>query len=149
MTIEEAFRYYKELCTWNMSEAAKRKILSNILEDCYQNHWRVVGITQEALNVFAAHGYKRVSRMGINRGHIFDRKDTLTSMLNIPFQDSQEWWEFFWDRDKTILMTSTENMTNQHSEVYAVPEGLFHTAGFAWKHGEDEVQFLTELAREV
>ena len=52
MTIEEAFKYYKEICTWNMSLAAKRKILSNILEDAYSDHWRVIGITQEALNVF-------------------------------------------------------------------------------------------------
>ena len=149
MTIEEAFKYYKEICTWNMSLAAKRKILSNILEDAYSDHWRVIGITQEALNVFETHGFKKVSRMGINRGHIYDRKDTLTSLIQIPFQDVEEWWNFFYDRDKTILMTSTENMTNKHSQVHAVPEGLFHTAGFAWKHGKEEVQFLTELASEV
>lgn len=145
MTIEEAFDYYKQICTWNVSQARKRKLIANILEDCYENHWRVIAITKEALNIFKVHGYKKVSRMGINRGHVFDRKDTLDAMINIPFQDAEEWWEFFYNRDQTILQTSTENMSGKLSETYEVPPGLFHTSGYAWKHGTEEIKFLIGL----
>ena len=145
MTIEEAFDYYQQICTWNVSQARKRKLISNILEDCYENHWRVIAITKEALNIFKVHGYKKVSHMGINRGHIFDRKDTLDAMINIPFQDAEEWWEFFYNRDQTILQTATENMSGKLSETYEVPPGLFHTSGFAWKHGTEEIEFLIGL----
>ena len=77
MNIEQGFDYYKTVCTWDMPEIHKMKVLSQILEACYSNHWRVTGITQEALNVFQAHSYKKVSRMGINRGHIHNRAETL------------------------------------------------------------------------
>ena len=90
MTIEEAFDYYKQICTWNVSQARKRKLIANILEDCYENHWRVIAITKEALNIFKVHRYKKVSHMGINRGHIHDRKDTLDQMIQYPFQDAEE-----------------------------------------------------------
>ena len=145
MKIEEAFQHYKEICTWNMSQHHKMKVLTHILEDCYENQWRVIGITREALNVFKAHGFKKVSRMGINRGHMHDRADTLKQMLNYPFDNAQDWWDFYYDRDETVLMTSAENMSEKHSRIYKVPEGLFHTSGFAWKHGKNEVEFLHDL----
>lgn len=147
MNLSEGFEYYKQVCAWNCDLKVKMKILSNILEACYKNHWRVTGVTKEALNVFKAHNYKKVSRMGINRGHIHDRHDTLKQLIQFPFDNVNDWWNFYYDRDTTILMTSTENMSNQLSEVYDVPQGvdLFHTSGFAWKHGKDEIKFLTEL----
>ena len=145
MNIEQGFEYYKTVCAWDMPERHKMKVLSQILEACYSNHWRVTGITQEALNVFQAHSYKKVSRMGINRGHIHNRAETLKQMLRYPFDNAQDWWDFFWDRDQTILMTSTENMSEKHSHIYKVPEGLFHTSGFAWRHGKNEVEFLQDL----
>ena len=120
-------------------------MLSSLLECAYDDHWRVIGISKEALNVFKVHNFKKVSRMGINRGHIHDRKDTLDQMIKYPFQDAEEWWELFYNRDQTILQTSTENMTGKLSETYEVPPGLFHTSGFAWKHGTEEIEFLIGL----
>ena len=125
----------------------KVKILGEMMASAYDDHWRVIGITKEALNVFQVHGFKKVSRMGINRGHIYDRHDTLKYMLEHPFQDVDEWWDFYYNRDKTILMTSTENMSGKLSDHYEVPEGLFRSSGYAWRHGKEEVEFLTELAK--
>ena len=142
---KEEHQYYLDICGWDMPIKKKIRIMGELMASCYDDHWRVVGITREALNVFQAHGYKKVPRMGINRGHVFDRKDTLDAMINIPFQDAEEWWEFFYNRDQTILQTSTENMTGKLSETYEVPPGLFHTSGFAWKHGTEEIEFLIGL----
>ena len=147
MELTHLHKYYLDICKWDIPTKNKVKILGELMASAYENHWRVIGITKEALNVFQAHGFKKVSRMGINRGHIFDRKDTLQYMLDYPFRDVEEWWNFFYDRDKTILMTSTENITGKLSDHYSVPEGLFHNSGFAWRHGKEEVEFLTELAK--
>ena len=147
MELTHFHKYYLQLCKWDIPTKNKVKILGELMASAYDDHWRVIGITKEALNVFKTHGFKRVSRMGINRGHIFDRKDTLKFMLDHPFQDVDEWWNFYYDRDKTILITSTENMTGKLSDHYIVPEGLFHNSGFAWRHGKQEVEFLTELAK--
>ena len=147
MELTHFHKYYLQICKWDIPTKNKVKILGELMASAYDDHWRVIGITKEALNVFQNHGFKRVSRMGINRGHIFDRKDTLKYMLDYPFQDVDEWWNFYYDRDKTILMTSTENITGKLSDHYSVPEGLFHNSGFAWRHGKEEVEFLTELAK--
>ena len=147
MELTQLHKYYLDICKWNIPTKNKVKILGELMASAYEDHWRVIGVTKEALNVFRAHGFKKVSRMGINRGHIFDRKDTLKYMLDYPFQDVEEWWNFYYDRDKTILMTSTENITGKLSDHYSVPEGLFHNSGFAWRHGKEEVEFLTELAK--
>lgn len=141
----KVFQYYQQLCGWDLPIKKKVKILGELMTNAYDDHWRVVGVTQEALNVFKQHEFKKVSRMGINRGHICDRNDTLTFMLENPFDNVWDWWNYFYSRDRTILMTSTENMSHKESKVYDVPEGLFHTSGFAWKHGKDEIKFLSEL----
>lgn len=146
MDRNQVFFYYRQLCDWKLPIKKKVKMLMSLLECAYDDHWRVIGISKEALNVFKVHNFKKVSRMGINRGHIYDRNETLTYMLEHPFNDADEWWDFFYSRDRTILMTSTENMSNKVGDYFEVPEGLFHTQGFAWKHGKEEVDFLTELA---
>ena len=149
MELTHFHKYYLQICKWDIPTKNKVKILGELMASAYDDHWRVIGITKEALNVFQTHGFKRVSRMGINRGHIYDRNETFTYMLENPgaFETAEDWWTFFYNRDKTILMTSTENMSGNLSEHYEVPEGLFHASGYAWRHGKEEVEFLTELAK--
>jgi len=111
------------------------------------NAWQVVGITEDALAVFAKHDFKRVSRMGINRSHLVDRVKTYTTMLEGPLMECDEWWNFYVENDKTILATSTENMSKgEWSKVYAVDPklGLFKSQGFAWQHKDLEINFLKE-----
>lgn len=112
------------------------------------NAWRVIGITENALKVFAEHGFKRVSRMGINRSHLVDRIQTYTNMLEGPLMDCDEWWNFYVETDKTILATSTENMgKGEWSKVYDIDTslGLFQSHGFAWRHKDPEINFLKEM----
>ena len=97
--------------------------------------------------MFAEHNFKRVSRMGINRSHLVDRVKTYTTMLEGPLMECEEWWKFYVDTDKTILSTSTENMSKgELSKVYDVDPKLelFKSHGFAWRHKEPEIQFLKE-----
>lgn len=111
------------------------------------NAWRVVGITENALRVFAEHDFKRVSRMGVNRSHLVDRIDTYTTMLEGSLMECEDWWDFYVDTDKTVLATSTENMgKGEWSKVYDIDTslGLFRGQGFAWRHKEPEINFLKE-----
>jgi hypothetical protein len=109
--------------------------------------WRVIGVTEAAVKVFAKHDFKRVSRMGINRSHLVDRIKTYTTMLEGPLMECDEWWNFYVDTDKTILSTSTENMSKgELSKVYNIDPALelFKSHGFAWRHKDPEIQFLKE-----
>lgn len=114
--------------------------------------WRVVGITENALRVFAEHNFKRASRMGINRSHMVDRIKTYTTMLEGPLMECDKWWQFYLDTDKTILATSTENMgKGEWSTVYDIDPslGLFKSQGFAWKHKDPEITFLKETLDKI
>ena len=111
------------------------------------NAWRVVGVTENALRVFAEHDFKRASRMGVNRSHLVDRIDTYTAMLEGPLMECEEWWDYYVDTDKTVLATSTENMgKGEWSKVYDIDTslGLFRSQGFAWRHKDPEINFLKE-----
>jgi len=143
--IMNAHRYYLEVCSWDLSLKAKIGVVSKIIESAYDDHWRVVGVTEEAVKIFALHDFKRKSRMGVNRGHKTERKQTLTTMIERPFEDAAKWWQFFYENDETILMTSSENKRNEWSREFGVPSGLFRTSGFGWKHGREETQFLVGL----
>jgi hypothetical protein len=125
---------------------SKRYRMLGELFAAHEDHWQVIGITENALRVFAEHDFKRVSRMGINRSHLVDRVKTYTTMLEGPLMDIDEWWKFYRDNDTTILATSSENMSNGFSKVYDIDPalGLFKSHGFAWKHKDPEIQFLKE-----
>lgn len=114
------------------------------------NPWRVIGITHDALDVFANHGFKKVSRMGINRSHLIARNESYRELLEKEFENADEWWTFYYSRDMTILSTSSENMSSNFSQVYTIDEnhGLFKTSGYAWKHRKEETAFLKALAEQ-
>ena len=101
----------------------------------------VVGISKEALNVFKSQLQEGFS--WASTGHIYDRNETLTYMLEHPFNDLDGGGI---SSTVEIVRSSWHQNVPKVGDYYEVPEGLFHTQGFAWKHGKDEVDFLTELA---
>jgi len=131
-----------------MKIPVKRKVrlLSELFAET-PNPWRVVGITEKALNVFKEHNFKKISKMGINRSHEISRNDTYTHMFNNIFKDADTWWDYYFDRDKTILATSSENKASKFSTItlFDNPNHLFKSSGFAWRHRKQEEQFLKEL----
>lgn len=130
---------------------SKRYRMLGELFAVHEDAWQVIGITENALQVFAQNNFKRVSRMGINRSHLIDRVKTYTTMLEGPLMECEEWWTFYKENDKTILATSSENMSNGFSKVYDVDPnlGLFKTHGFAWRHKDPEINFLKELQQNI
>lgn len=133
---------------------AKIKLLS-ILFSVNPNCWRVIGISPKALEIFAKHNFKKISRMGINRSHLVQRHDQYESMLNGNFKNESDFWEVYFKNDATILSTSTENMSTSNDFVkkaLTVPEDqrqLFKTSGYAWKHKKEEEDFLKQLYQSI
>lgn len=139
---------YLMICKMKFSTSRRVRILSEMMGEAPE-HWRVVGITKEALELFSQHDFKKVSRMGINRSHLVDRHKTYTDLIDNPRADVDEWWDFYYERDKTILSTSSENMKNEFSDIiyFDEPE-LFNSSGFAWRHSKKESSFLLKLFEE-
>lgn len=131
----------------------RSKMLSTLFS-INPNSWRVIGITPAALEVFKKNSFRRVSGMGINRSHITQRAQFYLELLNTEFNSANEFWQTYYDNDMTILATSTENMSKSVDlldNYYPVPfdeRNLFRTAGFAWKHKEEEEAFLKELFKQ-
>lgn len=144
--IKEAL-YHDFLLIRQMKATTSKKVrmFSELLAE-HPDHWQVIGITEEALKVFANHDFKRVSRMGLNRSHLVDRHKTYTTMIEGPLMDLEEWYRFYRENDLTIIATSSENISGNFSKVYHVDPSLnlFKSSGFSWRHKKDEIEFLKE-----
>ena len=137
----------------NVPTGVRLKLLSTLFS-ANPNNWRVVGITDAALDCFEKHSFRRVSRMGINRSHLVQRAEQYKAMLfdddlfETSFKATETFWVRYMEGDRTVLATSKENMSDLELRYTAIPEalGLFKTQGFAWKHGDEEEAFLRDLA---
>ena len=133
-----------------VSEKIKIKFLTELFSET-DNPWRVVGITKKALEVFKKYDFNRESKMGINRSHLNDRKATYTEMLNSKFENSTEWWNYYYKNDKTVFATSSENMSSSLNDIifFKNSEDLFKSSGYAWTNRKkNEVPYLQKLADE-
>ena len=144
--IEDLHNAYLLIAEMKIPIPRKVRLLSELFAES-PNPWRVVGITEKALDVFKEHNFKKISKMGINRSHIINRNDTYTYMFNNIFKDPNKWWNYYFDKDKTILSTSSENTASKFSTITTFDNNnfLFKSRGFAWTHGKQEEQFLKEL----
>lgn len=126
--------------------AQKTKVLSDILFLLNSNPWRIVGITEDALDKFKSNNFKLSSRMGINRSHIKQRHQTYSYLLSNDL-DIDTFWDKFWENDKTILSTSSENMSDKFSKIIDLnPTGnQFMARGYNWRHTKEEAKILRDL----
>ncbi len=144
MDIKSAHEDYLSIIPMNAPLRVKRMMLQALFSQ-WSGAWRVVGVTQSALQRFKEHDFKRKSGMGINRSHLIGRSETFDRMLAEPMEVTA-WWEFYYERDRTVLATSSENMSTQTFKHFRIDDpNLFRTKGYAWNHGEAEEQKLREL----
>lgn len=139
--------YHDFLLIKEMKSPMKKKVmaLTHILGS-YNNCWRVVGISENALDVFAKNEFRKVSRMGINRSHLVDRCKIYEEMF-LSEKNCDDWWNFYLENDKTILTTASENISKNVSQIFEIDQslGLFQTQGFAWRHTRKERKYLENL----
>ncbi len=141
--------YYNDFCHIQQMTSplpTKVRMLTEMFGS-YKEAWRVVGITYNALEVFASHNFKKVSKMGINRSHKIDRHKTYKHLLTTQWDNWEDWWKYYQDHDETILATSSENLTGNMSTIHPIDLdlGLFRTSGFGWKHGKKEQSLIQSI----
>lgn len=91
--------------------------------------------------------------MRINRSHLTQRFGFYQKLLEMKeeINDPDTFWNLYHEHDITVLASSSENMSKDISvlnNAYPIPRderNLFQTAGYAWKHKEEEERFLIEL----
>jgi hypothetical protein len=112
--------------------------------------WRVVGITQAALQLFRDAGYKKVTRDGITRAHIQSRIKTTSELLQPEEPYSADEFARIWiENDKTVLCVRGENKNTlpEYISFADAEHGLFQSNQVAWRHGKMEREYLMSLAR--
>lgn len=126
----------REMLTWALTENP--------------DHWPVVGITNAALERFAEHDFRCVSRMGVHRSHLIDRKVWQSAMLEKRLT-YEEWVDLYDASDRTVLSTSSENMKGEKPAFIEIPQskGLFRSTGYKWRHTAEERAFLRDLHEQV
>jgi hypothetical protein len=148
MEIEDLFHDYNLILQMRIPNNIKVKLLRELFE-ASDNPWRVVGITESALRKFEEHDFRKKSGIGIQRAHLYNRNNAFLEMLNTEFHNSNEWWNFYYERDKTILALSTENrgIENGIINYIEIDEnlGLFRSNRISWKHSRAEIDILTIL----
>ena len=140
---------YLEVCKMRSSTATKVWLLTVIFGQ-NPDTWRVTGVTEAALKVFAKHDFKRVSRMGVHRSHLVSRDETYRKMLEKPIEDFDEWWQLYHENDKCVLATSGENNSGRLGKIIPidVDAGMFRSKGYSWQHRlKMESKFLRKLHR--
>lgn len=117
--------------------------------------WRVIGITDAALEIFASNEFKRPPG-AIQRGHRADRSSTAKVLFydrDLPFA-LEEFFAVFLERDQTVLMTKEENKHRPGGQFPAFSpidptEELFPCGTLVgWQHRKAEVDFLRRLHTE-
>jgi hypothetical protein len=118
--------------------------------------WRVIGITRNALEVFARNDFQRPAGK-IQRGHRDDRASTARALFREPDAalSLEEFFNVFLQRDETVLMTVEENKHQPDGtfpdfipierERQVFPCGTL----VGWQHRKQEVQFLRDLYSQV
>jgi len=146
------FEIYKQLKNNDFLDfKQKRSILETTIGAVNENSWRVIGITKECLKRFESLNFKYKSKQGINRSHIKQRMQTFVEIFEHNFETPNELWSYYYDRDETVLSTSTENMTEQMSEIIPIDTtlGFFKSNKVGWKHNIPERIFLEQLYNET
>lgn len=149
---EELYKLYELIFDSTFTLSKKRSVITAVLG--YETwSWRVVGITEEAVKAIARNNFNKPSRM-LARDHKRTRVETYNRVFSEKMAFN-EWWDWIWENDQTILMTNEEHRLihlNQPSKIYLIEPklSLFVDAEVAGWHQTQarEGAFLRKLCEE-
>lgn len=142
----ELFHDYELICKMKIDSKYKVKLLT-IIFSSYEDAWRVVGITTNALSGFKDNKFVG-SGSKVQRAHLHNRSETFNIMMQMKFNDYEELWGFYFRRDKTVLALSSENSNINNMNYIEINQdrALFKNGTVGWKHTQKEREFLKELS---
>jgi len=129
----------------------KKHLISTLLSLGAGASWRPIQITHNALKLFAKHDFKKPK--GLERAHIVPRRETIQELIESDWT-GDEWWEWYKERDYTVLSTRKENRDekNFHNvKRIDIPKEkmLFWGKPVGFEYGTLEKEFLINAAREI
>lgn len=135
----------------NFSEKQKIELIDRLLSMGAGVGWRPKAITINALQLFVQNDFKRPA--GIERSHIHHRRDTLNDLLKREWKND-EWWDWYKERDYTILSTRQENRNEKDFpkiKTIDIPleKNLFLGQRVGYVYGSEEKVFLKEIASKL
>lgn len=147
METQDLFHDYLFILQMKASKSAKVQMLKHIFKQ-YHNRWRVIGITRSALETLKKNDFKYVSGMKIQRAHIHDCDIIYSNLLNDHFKNHNDWWDYYYKHDETVLSLSSENKSiKTNKDIIAIDEKLelFKDNGYVWTHKGNEIEYLKTL----
>lgn len=127
----------------------KKDLLGSLLSLGAGAGWRPKALTIGALQLFVDNKFRLPQ--GLERAHIPHRRDTLKELINTDWI-GDEWWDWFKERDYTVLATRAENRDEKNFESlkkFSIPLelNLFWGKRVGFEYGKEERAFLEELAK--
>ena len=133
------------------SEKQKIELIDRLLSMGAGVGWRPKKISINALKSFVLNDFKRPK--GIERAHLIHRRDTLNELL-IKDWRGDEWWDWYKERDYTILSTREENRSEiklKKDDTFDIPleKNLFLGKRVGYAYGAKEKEFLRGIAKKL
>ena len=90
----------------DLTEKQKFQLIDRLLSMGAGAGWRPKAISINALKLFVKNDFKKPK--GLERAHVYHRRHTLSELLKTKWEND-EWWDWYKERDYTILSTREEN----------------------------------------
>ena len=112
---------------------------------CDPDRWRVIGITENALLKFKENNFEYKTGIKIQRAHLNNRSDVYLEMLAKKFDNCNDWWEFYYQNDETILVPSPRFVPprNVRYDLCPIPNTL---CIFIERHVRQGLRFCLEVS---
>lgn len=131
-------------------------VFGSILGGGRLHGWRVVGITNAALQAYSDHDFSKQAGKanGMTRGHLHRRIDTTAMVLDRTEPMSVEQLaQVLWERDMTVICVRGQNKKLETGEAEIISFEnedcrLFTGKQVGWQYGDGEKALLRELAQQ-
>lgn len=133
------------------TEKQRITLLSTLLSLGAGAAWQPIQITHAAVQLFVENDFKKPK--GLERAHIYHRRETMTELVQRNWQ-GDEWWDWYKERDYTVLSTRKENRDEAKFHNVAkikIPkeQNLFRGQRVGFKYGEMEKRFVIDAAKKL
>ena len=135
----------------DFTEKQKFQLIDRLLSMGAGAGWRPKAISINALKLFVKNDFKKPK--GLERAHVHHRRHTLSELLKKKWEND-EWWDWYKERDYTILSTREEN--RKEKEFHKIKKieiplekNLFLGKRVGFVYGDAEKHFLRNISHKL
>jgi hypothetical protein len=140
---EDIYSVYEAIFKTNL-DLWRKNILLTSLVGGYDSSWKVIGVSENAVNALEDYEKRKTSKRGVTRAHIVQRLDVTKKLFGKKL-GFDAFFEVF-NSDYTVLVGKGENTTvlNEHLKIFRIDlkEDLFLCARIGFRYGKNERDWL-------